>query len=211
MISGSHRAIGLASLALACACQHPSTVVESPPRSDSAAPAARPSLFESDQRVAVAACRNKPAECTAAASAHWTEESWLAERPRLIASYEAACDVGSGEACAYFAEQYVAGNYVPRDLHRGAALYERACLKLGWAKACEDGGALYTRRITEGAFHEDLPRAAALFAKGCELDNPYSCAFLGGMYKAGRGVKADPTKAEQLDARARSLGYVRVY
>jgi TPR repeat protein len=48
----------------------------------------------------------------------------------------------------------------------------------------------------------DLRRAAALYQRACDLNDPRGCARLGSMYQDGRGVNEDRARADALFSRA---------
>jgi TPR repeat protein len=197
---------------LATGCAHPTPVrppeqivhAPSPSRpgqSDPPTPATQPSTKESE-------CRARPADCAQWARAQWSRTDDGIDRPHLVDFYRIACEAGSGEGCEYLGEQYMLGISGRPDLNRAARTYERGCVDLKWPLACHEGGNLYTRRpLPPSDFVQDYAKAANLYQRGCDMDEPYSCAQLANLYRKGRGVPLDAEKARQILGRAQSLGF----
>jgi TPR repeat protein len=53
---------------------------------------------------------------------------------------------------------------------------------------------------------KDLSRAAALFSKACDANNPAGCSDLGHSYLVGNGVEKDLEKAKLFFSKGCSLG-----
>jgi hypothetical protein len=83
------------------------------------------------------------------------------------------------------------GDYARRRgaIDRALVLYDRAC-GLGNATACYTAGqTLMTRDITKAVVYHDA---------GCQKNNLFACHALADLYQTGKGVPADPARADAL-------------
>ena len=120
-------------------------------------------------------------------------------------AYASCCKQGVAIACRDLADLYRSGD--ARKRQQLDALLDRACM-LGHGNSCFQLGLLAERGTNDGAVRKDSARAAALFSRGCELEEGVSCDSLAGLYQSGKGVKRDKRKARELRKRAEELGYV---
>ena len=121
------------------------------------------------------------------------------------AAYARCCKQGVAVACRDLADLYRSGDANKRQ--QLDSLLDRACT-LGHGNSCFQLGLLAERGTNDGAVRKDCSRAAALFRRGCELEEGVSCDSLAGLYQSGKGVKRDKRKARELRKRAEKLGYV---
>jgi TPR repeat protein len=121
---------------------------------------------------------------------------------RAIELYQRACDGGAGVGCFNLAIMYNDGNGVPRDrakaeslMARALADYEKECdADPFW---CVNIGFLYENGMV-GSDGPDLAKAAAADRRGCDRNDPASCASLSQLELDGRGV---PQNKEAATAR----------
>jgi hypothetical protein len=123
---------------------------------------------------------------------------------RAVPLFEKACAAGTGLGCLNLAKRYGRGDGVPKDESRAAALFEQSC-ELGSAEGCFMLGGCY---MQGHGVPKDESRVPPLFAKGCEGGDAASCHLLGMAYEQGAfGLPRDRARAEELKARAATLGY----
>ena len=142
----------------------------------------------------------------------------------IIGLYERSCEGGSAVGCNNLGIVYLEGQHGAKpDRARAERLFERGC-DLGAAVGCGNLGFLLREtntvraiglltRACDGAWldgcywlgdiysqgdHEDLPQAFAVLERACKDGHQRSCASLGLLYQAGRGVTSDARKAAAL-------------
>jgi len=113
--------------------------------------------------------------------------------PEAKSYFDRACMQGKPDACDYIGRMYEEGLGVAHDGYLAATLYSKAC-DAGSADACT--------RLRSARHSGDVLR----LSQECNGGNGDSCANLGGLYRAGMGVKRDPQKAMQLFEKACSMG-----
>jgi TPR repeat protein len=96
--------------------------------------------------------------------------------PGAIAFYIRACDGGHAAACNNLEKLYAAGMRPEDDPPGRLTLFEAGCER-GVAAACANGGNLANNPLM-GA-DASLERAQALWTRGCDLEDSYSCGQLG--------------------------------
>jgi len=96
--------------------------------------------------------------------------------PAAVAYYIQACDGGHLAACNNLEKLYAAGMRAEEDPPGRLALWEVGCER-GVAVACANAADLVEDPIMGDAV--DVARAKTLRERGCELEDPYSCAMLG--------------------------------
>ena len=121
---------------------------------------------------------------------------------RAIALLTSAADQGHVEAAYNLAICYHYGFGTPIDLEKAFALYLFSAQK-GYAK----GKHLIGRFYYHGWYvPQDEAEAIRWFEASAQLNDPTSCGldfcYLGACYARGRGVRADPVRAEELFRRA---------
>jgi hypothetical protein len=107
--------------------------------------------------------------------------------------FDRACMQGIADACDYIGRMYEEGLGVAHDGFLASALYSKAC-DAGSTDACT--------RLRSAKHYGDVVR----LSQECNNGNGNSCANLGGLYRAGMGVKRDSEKAMQLFEKACSMG-----
>lgn len=105
------------------------------------------------------------------------------------AAFRTGCTTGHGEACMSLARSLDNGSGGPVDKDGATKSYDRACTDFDNGEACQQ----IAERL--GIAKQDLPRAARLAKRACELDPKY-CGTLAEFHRLGFGLdKADQTVA----------------
>jgi len=105
---------------------------------------------------------------------------------RGLGELAAACDAHAPKACFYLGNAYRLGVVVDRDPKRAAERYDVGCAS-GSGGACHELAALLSG---EDLGEPDLPRAAKLDGRACELE-PRLCLHIGFRHQEGLGVERD--------------------
>jgi len=113
-------------------------------------------------------------------------------------SFRAACDSGSGKACAEYGRMLENGIGGARDLAAAKTSFGKACAA-DIGDGCSGRGTILTN---EDAFAAAEP----LLAKGCDLGSTRGCSNLGLLYQQGKLGSADYAKAARYYEKSCALG-----
>ena len=113
-------------------------------------------------------------------------------------SFRAACEAGSGKACAEFGDLLEDGDGGPRDFSAAKTYYGKAC-DLDIADGCAGRGSVLQK---EEAFEAARP----LLSKACDLGSTRGCSNLGYMYQLGKLGAADYEQAARFYEKSCALG-----
>jgi TPR repeat protein/predicted Zn-dependent peptidase len=112
--------------------------------------------------------------------------------PRAVTLFQRACDLGSPAACGNLGFLTRQGIGVSQDLVRAIGLLTRACDASWWE------GCYWLADILFEGDYEDRPRALAALEPACKAGHPKSCASMGVLLQAGKGVPKDSKRAADL-------------
>ncbi len=144
--------------------------------------------------------------------------------PVAVDAFKKACGLTYPPGCAHLGELYLLGAGVPADANQAARLFDEACdAKDPWgcylrATMIEEGkpgspDPAAAKPIYEAACKENIPHAcvrlgiilekegqssASVYQSACDGGYAGGCSALGLAYQNGKGVTADPKKAESL-------------
>jgi hypothetical protein len=149
-------------------------------------------------------------------SGNQREREPVAMRQAALQAYEKGCELGEPLACSALAGELERGNDTATDVVRAAQLYDKACAA-GDGYGCHKGAELYEKGRAAHSpslrqprpppdvkpdLPADPPRAVALYARACELDELDACFMGARMLTEGQSVLRDVDKATGLLARA---------
>ena len=120
------------------------------------------------------------------------------DKPRALAIFKIACDLGSGDGCTRAGIELEA---LDRDQAR--ALYRKAC-ELGYSYGCSN---LANLRDDVKEPKRDRASALELWQQACDLGQPASCEFLAWQFHKGDRVSRD--RARALALRQRGARFLR--
>jgi len=119
---------------------------------------------------------------------------------RAVALFEAACARNEPTACDGLLNLY-------RSV-RPLTINDRALALRFYTRVCEARareGCYTAAGLFERAVPADLPRAASLYAEGCDAGHLESCERAAEMFRTGRGVPRDPARAAFYAAQAAEI------
>lgn len=131
-----------------------------------------------------------------------------AERAKVRANSDKACEMGDGWACWTAAEWYLREGtlaVLPRDPARAAALLRRGCA-LGHGPSCSTLGNM---QLEGKIAAKDVTSAVGLLQRACDGGRTEDCLTLGNLLRSGQGTPKDGARAVAVYAHACLLGDMR--
>lgn len=142
------------------------------------------------------------AACAAASDQYRYGDEPERHKEESLRLAERSCAGGYAAGCVLEGDAHLNGDGTPSDMARAVWLYRRACT-LGNGRGCNLVGSYLMYR---GEF-EQRGEAAAMFERGCSLQNTDACHELALAYEEGRGVASDRAKAMELYRRVCDGGW----
>jgi TPR repeat protein len=200
------------------------------PTGTATAPQGTPAPSQEQATVSGPTCAPGETSCSTPSGLLWAEPPVLEElneqeRAEALATSEAKCAAGEGEACMALAELHLTGRGADKAMAPALAAYRRACVSGATAgclqvalldglesrcagrdgEACTTLGRLLLRPpLTEN----DRTRGQEVLQRTCDQGQMSACLVLGDILSKGRpGLPVDLDRAAELLVRARSLGY----
>jgi TPR repeat protein len=148
--------------------------------------------------------RGDAAACTYLGLFYTTGEGVKLNYYRANELFEKACSAGYAAGCTELGFSYQFGQGVKQNYHRAAELYEKACSGGNLLGCFSLGNVGYNYEFGQGV-KKNYHRAAELYEKACSGGYASACANLGHLYRNGKGVAQDRSRAAMLYRKAVKL------
>ena len=146
--------------------------------------------------------------CYNAGLMHEQGRGFLRDPINAAADYRQGCDGGYALACTNLGYLYEHGTGVAKSEATAVELYRRGCegdgCSPGDPTGCFNMGVAHRDGL--GGLTADGAAAIPWFERACDGSYAAACANLANLYRDGRGVPADRSRATELYARACELG-----